>query len=224
MYQTENGVPMSAKQPSVLQKLLFSDVMLSKSYPKRIAYIGVMTGLCIVTGMFLEFKFLDVQFSLTIFMSVLAGVILGPLFGSVAVFLGDFIGYIYNSWGLLYYWWVALSCALMAVIAGLFMRIPWKFKGSGYVKLALISLFILAVCSVGVNTTGFYVYYTQVGFSQRSLALLSEHFGGVNTYWTYALVRLLFLGQIWNSLANYALLFMVMPVLGAIKPLKIRFQ
>ncbi len=214
---------MFAKEPSILQKLLFSDAMLGKSYARRVAYVGVTAGLCTVTSMFLEFKFLDVQFSLTIFMSVLAGILLGPLLGSAAVFLGDFIGYVYNSWGLLYYWWVALSCALMAVVAGLVMRLPFKFRGSGFVKLALICLVILALCTVGVNTTGFYVYYTQVGFSQKSLDALSRWFGGSNTYLAYVLVRLFFLGQIWNSLANYVLLFVMLPVLGAIKPLHIPF-
>ena len=223
MSETQNKAPMSAKEPSILQKLLFSDAMLGKSYARRVAYVGVTAGLCTVTSMFLEFKFLDVQFSLTIFMSVLAGILLGPLLGSAAVFLGDFIGYVYNSWGLLYYWWVALSCALMAVVAGLVMRLPFKFRGSGFVKLALICLVILAVCTVGVNTTGFYVYYTQVGFSQKSLDALSRWFGGSNTYLAYVLVRLFFLGQIWNSLANYVLLFVMLPVLGAIKPLHIPF-
>ncbi len=214
---------MSATGSSKLMRLLFSDVMLGKSRARKVAYTGVVAGLCIVTSMFLEFKFLDVQFSLTIFMSVLAGILLGPLLGSAAVFLGDFVGYLYNSWGLLYYWWVALSCALMAVVAGLVMRLPLRCRGSGYIKLALICLLILVLCSVGVNTTGFYVYYTQVGFSPKALELLSEHFGGMNTYLTYAFVRLFFLGQIWNSLANYVLLFAAMPVLGAVKPLHIAF-
>ncbi len=224
MSQTKNEAPMSERKASVWKKLLFSDILLEKSYAQKIAYVGVMTALNVLASMFLEFKFLDVQFSLTVFMSVLAGMLLGPFLGGTAAFLGDFIGYIFNSWGLLYYWWVALSSALMAVIAGLMMRLPLKFRGSGYVKLAAICLAVLAVCSVGVNTTGFYLYYSRVGFSEKALGLLTEHFGGANTYWTYALVRLVFLGQLWNNLFNYALLFAAVPLLNAAKPLKIRLQ
>ncbi len=224
MCETKNEVPMSEKKTLFWKKLLFSDILLAKSYTQKIAYIGVLTALSIVASMFLEFKFLDVQFSLTILVSVLTGVLIGPLSGGVAVFLGDLIGYLYNSWGLLYYWWVGLSTALMAVIAGLVMRLPFKFRGSGYLKLALICILVLAVCSVGVNTTGFYVFYTRIGFTQKSLGLVEKYFGGVNTYFAYAIVRLIFLGQLWNSLFNYALLFVAVPLLNAAKPLGIRIE
>ena len=74
--------------------------MLSKSKSHRIAYLGVLTALSIVANMFFEIKFLDVQFSITIFISMISGILIGPLFGFLTAFLGDFIGYLYNSWGL----------------------------------------------------------------------------------------------------------------------------
>ena len=89
-------------------------------------------------------------------------------------------------------------------------------------KLSIICLSALLVCSVGINTTGFYFYYTRVGFSQKALGYLSDYFGGANMYWTYALVRLVFMGQLINSAVNYVLLFVAVPVLGAIKPLKLK--
>ncbi len=203
------------------KRILFCPAILEKSDAQKIAYIGVMTALCIVANMFLEFKFMDVQFSLTIFASVLTGMLIGPVFGAAAVFLGDFIGYVYNNWGLLYMPWVGISCAAMAIIAGLVMKLPFKFKGSAYVKLAIICILVLLVCSIGINTTGFYVYYTRIGFSKKALGYIESSFGGTTTYWAYAMVRFIFLGQAINSLVNYALLFAAVPLLKAVKPLKL---
>ena len=89
----------SAADHPAWKRVLFSDFMLSRGRAQRIATVGVMTALCIVANMFLEIKFFDVQFSLTIFVSVLSGMLIGPLFGFGAVFLGDFLGYVYNNWG-----------------------------------------------------------------------------------------------------------------------------
>ena len=112
----------------------------------------------------------------------------------------------------------------MALIAGFLMKLPFHFRGSCYANLALICLLSLLVCSVGINTTGFYFYYTGVGFSQKALGLLNEHFGGTNLYWTYALVRLVFMGQLLNNAVNFALLFAAVPLLKAIKPLKLKIE
>ncbi len=215
---------MSEKEGFPLWKrILFPRLILEKSAAGKIAYLGVLTALCIVVNLF-EFKFMDVQFSFTVFASMLAGILIGPIFGFVAVFLGDTIGYFVNNWGLVYMPWVGLSVAAMALIAGLVMEIPLRFRGGVYVKLAVMCLLSLLLCSVGINTTGMYFYYTHIGFSERSLSLLSEHFGGTNTYFTYAIVRLFFMGQIWNNLMNFVLLFVSVPTLAAIKPLGLKFQ
>ncbi len=211
------------KGPALWERILLPPMLIGKSQTRRIAYIGVMAAVCIVVNLF-EFKFADVQFSLTIFASVLSGVLIGPAFGAAAAFLGDFVGYLVNSWGFLYMPWVGASCAAMAFITGLVMKIPFRFRGSGYLKLALSCVLILAVCSVGINTTGFYFYYTRTAFSSRALELISEHFGGANTYLAYALVRLVFMGQLWNNLFNFALLFAAVPLLNAAKPLKISIR
>ncbi len=203
----------------VWKRVLFSEVILEKSHAQKIAWIAVVAALCTLAN-FAEFKFADIQFSLTLFASMLSGILVGPLFGFVAAMLGDFLGFVVNSWGFLYMPWVGLTCATAAFLAGIVMKLPLRFRGGGYVKLALACVLVLAVCSVGINTTGFYLYYTQVGFTSKSLSLIEEHFG-TNSYLAYALVRLLFMGQIWNSLFNYALLFLAVPLLNAAKPLKI---
>ena len=205
------------------RRVLFSEYLLKCSPAVRVAHISVMCALCIVSNMF-EFRFADIQFSLTVFTSALTGMMLGPVYGFFAAYLGDLVGYFVNSWGFLYLPWVGFSCALMAAIAGLCMRIPLKFRGGESVRLAVISLLILVVCSVGVNTTGFYLYYTQIGFSEKALGLITEHFGGRNTYLAYALCRLVFMGQLWNNLLNFALLFLVVPALKGIGRIAARMK
>ena len=205
------------------KRFLFSDMLADKTAAKKIAYIAVLAALCIVTNMF-EIKFATVQFSFTIVSSVLAGMMIGPLFGAAAVFLGDGIGYLVNSMGYPYYWWVALSCAAMAVVAGLIMYIPMRFKGSIYVKLALICVSTLVLCSVGINSTGMYYIGLKLYMPKDVQAAFEERFGGRNTYFIYLVIRFFILGQIWNSLVNYALLFAIVPALKAIKPLRLKFE
>lgn len=205
------------------KRFFFSPVLADKTVAKKIAYIAVIAALCIATNMF-EIKFATVQFSFTIVSSVLAGIMIGPLFGFLAVFLGDGIGYLVNSMGYPYYWWVALSCATMALIAGLVMYIPMKFRGSIYVKLLLICALTLVVCSVGINSTGMYYIGLKLYMPKNVQAAFEERFGGRNTYFIYLLIRFFILGQIGNSLVNYALIFAIVPVLKAIKPLKLQFE
>ncbi len=213
----------NVKKAGRWKRFFYSDLMLGLSDARQLAYIAVLTALCIAVNFF-EIKFGDVQFSFTVFASILTGMILGPVYGFVAVFLGDAIGFLVNSGGFLYMPWVGLSVAMMSFIAGCVMKLPMHFKGNVYLKLAIICLLTLFVCSVGINTTGMYFYYTRVGFSQKALGYIADHFGGVNLYWTYALVRLVFMGQLINSAVNYVLLFIAVPILGAVKPLRLRFE
>ena len=60
-----------------IKGLLVSKLMQDASVTKKLAYLGVTTAICVVSNMLLEFKMLDVQFSLTILVSVLLGVLLG---------------------------------------------------------------------------------------------------------------------------------------------------
>ncbi len=205
------------------KRVLFSDVLVNKSVAGRIACMGVVAALCIVTNMF-EIKFASVQFSLTVFSSVLAGIIIGPLFGFCAVFLGDAVGYLYNSMGYPYYWWVALSVAASAFVSGLIMGLPFRFKGAVYVKLALISILTLLVCSVGINTTGMYYIGLNIYFPNNVKQAIAEKFGGEFSFWIYCAIRYFILGQIYNNIVNYVLLFAVVPLLNAVKPFKLRIK
>lgn len=222
MSETVTAATAATAAPNVplWKRILFSDLLASKTAAHKIAYIGVTAALCIVTNLF-EIKFATTQFSFTVFSSVLAGILIGPVFGFCAVFLGDGVGYLCNSMGYPYYWWVALSCATMALIAGLVMRIPLRFKGSIYVKLAIVCFLTLFVCSVAINTSGMYYIGLKLYMPSSVKNAIEERFGGEFSYGIYLLIRFFILGQIYNSILNYALLFFAVPALNAIKPLKL---
>ncbi len=212
----------SAVQPA-WKRVLFSDVLAEKSAAKKIAYIGVVAAFCIASNMF-EIKFGTTQFSFTILTSVLAGILIGPLFGCAAVFLGDGLGYVVNSMGYPYYWWVALSCASMALIAGLAIKIPLHVKGGLYLKLAFICAMTLLVCSAGINSLGMYYIGLELYMPKNVAEAIATHFGGEWSFGAYLLIRFFILGQIYNSLVNYALLFCLVPALNAIRPLRLNLR
>ena len=166
-----------------------------------------MTAFVVMANMFFEFKFADTQFSLTIVISALAGILIGPLFGFTACFLGDLVGFLYHSAGFAYMPWIGLSMGLTAFIAGLVVNgIPGKQKWFLYVKLGIVCLSTFLLCTVAINTTAFWLLYSKVD------------------YWTYLVTRLFVQGQIWNSLFNFVLLFFAVPALNRIKPLKIHIS
>ena len=184
------------------KRVLFSSTLANKNESHKIAYIAVMTALIVVANMFFEFKFAETQFSLTLIISALTGFMIGPVFGFVACFLGDLVGFLYHSAGYAYLPWIGISMGLTATIAGLCGELPLSFKGGKYVKLALVSLLSFSICTVAINTTAFWLLYAR----------------GV-PYTTYLVSRLFVQGQIWNSLFNYALLFIAVPALSKVKSL-----
>ncbi len=196
---------MSNREVSRWEEVLFSKTLAKKGRSHKIAYIAVMTALCVVANMFFEFKLADTQFSLTIVISALTGILIGPIFGFASCFLGDLVGFLYHSAGFAYMPWVGVSVGVASMIAGLIVNgLRSEKTWFLYVKLALVCLLSLTICTILINTTAFWLLYSKVD------------------YGTYLVSRLFAQGQIWNCLINYALLFISVPSLTKIKPLKIR--
>ena len=185
-----------------IKRVLLSDVLMDCTKTQKIAYIAVMTALCVVCNMFFEFKFADTQFSLTIFFSALTGIIIGPIYGAIACFMGDLVGFLYNSGGFAYMPWIGLSMASVALVAGLVMNcFEFKFKLATYLKLFLVCVLTFLIGTVAINTTAFWVAFD----------------GQSSPYFAYLFARLFIKGQIWNSLFNYVLLFIAYPVITKIR-------
>ena len=210
------------KKPSIWQRLLFSRAMREKSYAHKIAYVSVITALNVVAN-FVEIKFMDTQFSFTIVLCLLSGVALGGIVGFASGFVGDLLGVILRGW--LYIPWVSLSTALFALISGVCVEfLPLRFEGGLLMRMAIACIVSLLVCTVAINSTGFYYYNEAMGFSTAVVNFAKEKFGGDVTFWAYVAYRLFFKGQIWNSLVNYALFFMALPILMRIKQLGIKVE
>lgn len=205
----------------MFKKLFLSPLIVNSSRTKRTAYIALLAAFSVVTNMFLEFKFFDVQFSLTIVVSAVIGGLIGAIPGFVACLFGDFIGYVYNSWGYIYMPWVGLSTGMIAFIAGIIINgVNLKVKGGIYLKLALVCLISFFVCTVGINSTGFYFYNKAMGFNEAVLNYVAERFGGEVSYIAYVAYRLIFKLQIVNCVANYALIIALYPLIANIRVIK----
>ncbi len=190
----------TAKKP-LLMRLFFSGAITNDTkISKKIAYIAILAAFLSVANMF-EIKFADVQFSFTIAVSALAGVVLGAVFGFAAAFLGDLVGFLYNSGGFAYMPWVGIALGVTAFLSGIIVGgLNFKFKGALFVKITILALASFFVCTVGINTTAFYLLYAK----------------GV-PYLLYAVTRIFVGGQIYNCIVNYALLFVLIPLIAKLK-------
>lgn len=203
------------------EKLLFSPMLSQKNATKKIAYIAVITAVLTVGNTLLEIKFSDVQFSFTLILSMLAGIILGGGSGFCACIIGDALGFIINSWGYVYMPWVGLTSGVTALMGGIiFHLVNFDFKGGFILKLFLICLSSFLLGTVAINTTGFYFYNYNMGFSTAVINYVKDLFGGEVSYLGYLLYRLIFKGQIFNCILNYALLFAVVPAIVKLPFLK----
>ena len=187
------------------KRLLLSATLENKNKSHKIAYIAVMTALIVIANMFFEFKLAQTQFSFTLVVSMLTGVIIGPLFGFVACFLGDLVGFLYHNAGYAYMPWIGIALGLAAFITGLIVN-GVKTEGRLWlaVKLALSCALTFLVCTVAVNTTAFWLLYASKV-----------------EYFTYLVSRLFVQGQIYNSLVNYEMFCIAVHALARVKALKI---
>ncbi len=182
------------------ERILFSDLLAGQRASRKLAVVGVMTALMVVGNMFFEFKLAETQFSFTIVLSALTGVLIGPLFGFAACFLGDLVGFFYHSAGFAYLPWIGISMGLTALIAGFIVNgLSQKKEWFIFVKTAMVCLLSFSICTVAVNTTAFWLLYSKVD------------------YFTYFVSRIFIQGQIWNCLVNYALLFLTVPIVKKLK-------
>lgn len=188
---------MSNANKEKVEKLLFSKLLRQKNRNHKLAYVALITSLVVVANMFFEFKFMDVQFSLTIAVSAFAGILLGPLLGFASCFLGDLVGFLYNSGGFAYMPWIGLSMALTSAFAGIAYNLFDKDEGwVGFFIGVLVCVLSLLVCTIGINTTAFWLLYSPT-----------------TPYGTYLAARLFAKGQIFNCLFNYVFIIVGAPIL-----------
>ena len=201
---------------------LFTKLLEDKSPSKIIAYLGVIAAFCTVVN-FIEFSIsVDVQFSLTMVVAMLTGILIGPIFGFGACFLGDLVGFLLNSKGTVYMPWVGLSVATFAFLSGvIFHVLPGKGKRAIWWKIPLLIVSSFLICTIAINSTGFFLYNKALGFSDAVEGFVTEHFGKDVFFVAYVIYRLFFKMQIINSIINYVLLALLLPFLARFKLLKL---
>ncbi len=180
-----------------LKRIVFSGIMEDLSATRMIAYIAIMTALLVVCNMFFEIRFAQTQYSLTLFFSIFAGMVIGPFFGFAACFLGDLVGFLYNPGPYSYMPWIGLALGTAAFISGFIMNgIKDKNAGTKYIKISIVCVSTFLLCTIGINTTAFWILYGK----------------GV-PFFAYLVTRVFAMGQIINSIINYALLFICYPTM-----------
>lgn len=188
--------------------LLFSQTLVSKNKAHKIAYIAILSAFVIISNI-CEFKLPGTQFSLTLAVSALVGMIIGPIFGFLACFLGDLIGFLYNSAGFAYMPWIGIATGLTASIFGLIVNgVECKNKKFWVYKVIVAGLVSFLLCTVLINTTALWITFNQMK----------------TPFHVYLYTRLFISGQIWNSLLNYGILFLIIPALNRIKALRIQIK
>ncbi|MBQ9729242.1 MAG: ECF transporter S component [Clostridia bacterium] len=201
-------------QRNFFQRALFSSFLSKKTDGGKIAYLAVCAAFIVVANTLLEFRMFETQISVTFFVSTVAGVILGGLSGFAACFLGDLLGFFINSWGMTYMFWVGLSTATVALIAGwTFTFFRPKIKGLVFVQSAIVCVLSFIVCTVAISSTGFYFYNRVMGFSTAVMDYVALKFGGEVTYFAYVVYRLFFKLQILVNVLNSVLIFLALPLL-----------
>ncbi len=208
------------EKSSVWERFLFSEFLRKKNRSHKIAYIGVVSALSVGANVLVS-AFPDSQFSLVMVVALLAGCMLGTGAGFISSIVADGLAWVIYPPSM-YMFWVGLATGTFSLLSGLvFEFCQFKFKGALYVKMLIVVVITFLVCTVGINSTGFYFYNKSFGFLQAFKDYVSKKTGGNPTYWLYVLYRLFFKGQIWNSVFNYVLFFIAVPALNRIKPLKL---
>lgn len=138
---------------------------LSKNYwevfvmsTKKIASIAMLTALSVLFNIFsfnTGTKYF--QISLIYIPSFIAGGFFGPISGFAVGFLGDLVGGFIHPLGP-YNPLIGLASGVMGLIPGLVFK---YLKVNDYIKLAISFVLCLIICTSGLNTLAFYLYYSK---------------------------------------------------------------
>ena len=190
-----------------MQKFLFG-ALADKKRSAKIAYVAIFVALNIVVNAVTSIPLGIVQFSFTILVTSLTGILFGPFLGFAAGFLGDMLGFfIGGGAGNAYTPFVGLATALTAFLFGIvFYGLNFRCKGGWCIKVAIAAVLAFLLGTVAITTTTGYFLWNKSGLN----------------YWDFLCLRLFVNGQVWNNVINTAALYAILPALAAIKPLKLQ--
>lgn len=131
----------------------------------KLALTGMLTALSIVANVLTIPLTPSSAISFTIVIAFITGIYLGALPAVAVGFLGDLIGHILFPMGA-YNWFMGLSCAL----SGLIPALIFKLRINNILKLIISLVINLAVCSIFLNTFGFWLQFV-VGVDASPIGL-----------------------------------------------------
>ena len=184
-------------------RLVFSKTLLGKRTTQKISYMALTTALCAVVNIIEPWKNEIATFSLTLFISGFAGLLLGGVSGFFTCFLGDLLGFFVKPVGI-YAPWIGISNGLTALFVAWCLLLP-KAKKLLPLYLVVACLLGFVFCTCGINTW----YLKQFRYPDWP-------------YFAYLKLRLFVNGQIWNSVFNTVLTVALLPIIIRVKPLKIK--
>lgn len=198
---------------SILSRL-FSPYFLSSSAGRRAALLGIFIALSLVANMFsIDFS-PSQKLSFTYLVAFFAGTYFGGIPGFLILFLGDFLGFLLNAGGGVYWLPTGIATGLLALIPGIVMNVVrFSFRGGVFVKAAISVSFMFLFVTCGVGAAANYWYVKTVVYAGREYSKL---------FTAYLAGKISFAAIV--SGVNYALVFVLIPILNKLKafPLKIK--
>ena len=111
------------------RRLIFSPFVLKEKRSRKIAYVAMMVALAIMVNIYEIPSDGSVQWSFTTAVSILVGILVGPISGFVICFLGDGLGFAVHPKGA-YTPWIGISTGMMALISGMVFFSPISVTSS----------------------------------------------------------------------------------------------
>lgn len=221
------------------RKIFFSEFIRGQtSEGKKIAIVAVLTALCVIVNALLTFPVPTLvptsspnMISLNMCVCFLSGSILGAFYGFSVGLIGDLLCFLlFNSRGYMFFPWVSLSKAFSGFIAGIIMcNFRTKKKGGVYFKAVLTGVFTLLICTAGIETGGYFLYYKYVRHwtFNNIVSKLLEVFGlgeiHINYFW-YIAYRMIVLLRVAENAANLLAFILLIPVLNSSKAVKAKID
>ncbi len=197
-----------------LKRVFFPDYFASLSAGRKTAMLGIFIALAVLANVLSIDVTPALKISFTYLTGFFTGAIFGPLIGFAVCFFGDIVAFLLPTGGGVYWPLTGVCTGLLALIPGLVMHgIKFNFKGGVFVKIAIsvVLTYLFVTCTLGAYSNYLYVKYVVYAGREYGKAF-AAYLGG----------KILFSTVV--SGINYLLIFLMVPLVNSIKPLKMKIE
>ena len=197
-----------------VKRAFFSRYFLELSVGKKTAYLGIFIALAVLANIFSLDVTESLKITFTYLVAFFTGTFFGPLMGFAVCFFGDIVAFLLPATSGMYWPLTGICSGLFAFIPGMVMtNLHFSFRGGVYVK-ALISvllMYLFVTCGLGAYSNYLYVKYVAYAGREYTTAF-GVFLGGKIAFSTVV------------SAVNYALVFLLIPAINAVKGLRLRIE